>query len=341
MYDKTPVTDRVQSTTVAAGRRFLKEQLRAGNCKLACHGSDGGQRFSHDKGHLFAGFFVAEALADDLDEVERSLLLMRLISEEADDHWGYSPRAYAPGVASDPHLVDSDDTAFALRTFRRLGVYRSPKPLLHFFRSRRIWSLSGLSHEQGFVTFSTPHKASLACEARPDHNFDIHPEVNANVYLALMDSDEQHYIRSSVVRRSQAEDGSWFSYFYPSKFYGTYMFMDLIERLGGFEDQERRTVQFLLDSQNDDSSWGNPGNPYETALALKALGKRSGGAEAASRGQDYLKETQCEDGSWRYDADVWEFHANKEDIWRSRDANRVITTSLSVDALHKARKAPA
>lgn len=321
------------SKAIASGRRFLKEQLRAGNCKLSCHGADGETRFSHDKGHLFAAFFVAEALANHLDEVERSLLLVRLLTEEADGHWGYSPRAYAPGVASDPHLVDADDTAFALRIFRRLGVYRSPTSLLHFFRSRRLWSLTGLAHEQGFVTFATPQKASLVSEPAPEHNFEIHPEVNANVYLALMDSDEQHYIRSSVVRRAQAEDGSWHSYFYPSKFYGTYMFMELIERLGGFHDQDERTITFLKDSQNSDGSWGDPGNPYETALALKAQGSRSGCDEVASRGLTYLGGTQRDDGSWRHDGDIWHFHAGHGDTWVSRDTNGVITTSLCVDVL--------
>ena len=320
-------------TAITSGRRFLKDQLRAGSCKLSCHGTDGGARFSHDKGHLFAAFFVSQALAGDLDEVERSLLLVRLLTEEADGHWGYSPRAYAPGVEQDPHLVDADDTAFALRTFRRLGVYRSPKSLLHFFRSRRLWSLAGLEHEQGFVTFATDHKASLAHEVAQEHNFDMHPEVNANVFLALMDSDEQHYIRSSVVGRSQATDGSWHSYFYPSKFYATSLFMDLIGRLGGFEDQERLTLSFLADSQNPDGSWGKPGNPYETALALKAYGSRSGCDEIAARGLAYLQDTQREDGSWHHDGDIWEFHAGEGDAWRSRDTNNVITTSLCVDAL--------
>lgn len=315
-----------------SARRFLKDQLRAGNCKLSCHGTDGGKRFSHDKGHLFAGFFVAEALANYLDEVERSLLLVRLLTEEADGHWGYSPRAYAPGVGNDPHLVDADDTAFALRTFRRLGVYRSPKPLLDFFRSRRLWSRAGLGHEQGFVTFTTAHKASFSCEAEQEHNFDIHPEVNANAFLALMDSDEQHYIRASVVRRSQAADGSWYSYFYPSKFYATYMFMELIERLGGFAEQESRTVSFLVESQNSDGSWGNPGNPYETALALKVCSSRPDSPDAVGCGLAYLAETQQEDGSWRFDGDVWEFHASKEDVWRSQDTYGVITTSLCLDA---------
>jgi hypothetical protein len=324
-------------TVIASGSRFLKEQLRAGNCKLSCHGNDGAARFSHDKGHLFAGCFVAEALANDLDEVERSLLLVRLLTEEAEGRWGYSPRAYAPGLGQDPHLVDADDTAFALRTFRRLGVYRSPKPLLHFFRSRRLWSRGGWKREEGFVTFATGRRASLACEPAHEQNFDIHPEVNANVFLALMDSDEQHYIRSKIVQRSQAKDGSWHSFFYPSKFYATNLFMALIERLGGFEEQEKRALRFLMDSQNPDGSWGNPGNPYETALALKALGSRTGMRETAAPGLAFLVGTQRADGSWCYEDDVWEFQAGKADVWRSRDTNRVITTSLCVDALRSSR----
>lgn len=86
-----------RDTVILARSAFLKQQLRAGRWSLSGHGSDGTPRFSHEKGHLFSAFFISQALEGGLDETERTLLLVRLLSEEAGGHWGYSPRGYAPG----------------------------------------------------------------------------------------------------------------------------------------------------------------------------------------------------------------------------------------------------
>lgn len=324
-------TDR--NMAILAGRAFLKQQLRAGRCSLSCHGSDGTPRFSHSKGHLFAGFFLAQALDSDLDEAERTLLLVRLLSEEVEGRWGYSSRGYAPGPDDSPYFVDADDTAFALRTFRQLGLYRSPKSLLHFLRCRWRWTGLGPRRESGFVTFATSKRPALACETDHAANFDMHPEVNANVFHALLDTNEQQYISAELITRSQPPDGFWHSFFYPSKFYGTYDFMALIKRLDGFEAQAEKCLRFLTETQNADGSWGDIGNPYETALAVRAFASHTPGGDEVSRGLDFLLAAQNDDGSWHSDNVIWEFRSDATDIWRSQDVHHVITTSLCVAAL--------
>jgi len=166
---------------------------------------------------LFAGFFIAEAICSELDEAERSLLIVRLLSEESNGHWGYAPRAAWDGVANNPFFVDADDTAFALRLMRRLGLYRSPRALEVYRRRGLRW----MRRDSGFATFNTKKQHSLCFEPSANANFDLHPEVNANVFLALAGTDFGSWIEPKIVTRSQAQDGSWHSFFYPGKFYST------------------------------------------------------------------------------------------------------------------------
>ncbi len=314
------------SEAVRQAERFLKESLRSGLYGLSCSGSDGTPRVSHNKGHLFAGFFIAEALRDRLDEVERSLLIVRLWSEEANGHWGYAPRADWDGPPDNPFFVDADDTAFALRLVRRLGLYRSPEVLGLYHRSGGL-----LRRGMGFVTFNQAKRAALCFEPSAPNNLGMHPEVNANVFLALAGTDHSSWITSEIISRCQAKDGAWHGYFYPGPHYATAMFLELIARLGGFRKELRRAATFLESSQNEDGSWGD--GPLETALGIKALSFTDAATEAARRGRDFLLATQGADGAWSSESVVWEFHQSAEDVWRARDVNGVVTTALCVAAL--------
>lgn len=323
------------TSTDQRGTRFLKDQLRTGRYGLSCYGSDGTPRVSHDKGHLFSAFFIAEAIGPELDEIERAALIVRLLSEEANGHWGYAPRASWDGPPDNPTFVDADDTAFALRTMRRLGLYRSPDVLGIYRRTQRRVLRGGRHEDIGFVTFHTETKPQLSLEASSSANFGIHPEVNANVFLALAGTSASAWIVPSLVSASQSADGSWHSYFYPGKFYGTWMFLDLIGQLGGFEKERSRGIEFLTDVQNSDGSWGKDSDPYETSLALHGLDAVAAAPEAAARGREFLSATQLEDGSWKSDRVIWEFHESPTDLWQARDANRVVATSLCVGALRQ------
>jgi hypothetical protein len=73
---------------VAKAATFLRERLRSGAYGLACVGSDGTPRFSDNKGHVFVASFIAEAMTGLLDEIDRTIVLVRILSEENDGQWG-------------------------------------------------------------------------------------------------------------------------------------------------------------------------------------------------------------------------------------------------------------
>jgi squalene-hopene cyclase-like protein len=324
------------SEAVQRGIRFLKQRLQSGQYGLSCCGFDGTPRVSNNKGHLFSGFFIAEAICSELDEIERSLLLVRLLSEESNGHWGYAPRALWDGPPDNPFYVDADDTAFALRLMRRLGLYRSPQVLKVYRRQgRRL-----LRRESGFVTFNSEKTPSLCFDPHSTRNFDMHPEVNANVFLALVRTNYCSWISRDIVTRSQTSDGYWRSFFYPGRFYSTWMFMDLIGQLGGFDQEREKGIGFLTRSQNPDGSWGEGSGPLETAYAIKGLRCVGAGGKTVTRGREFLVGNQREDGSWASDSIIWEFHESSNDVWQAKDVNHVVTTALCVDALAREPELP-
>ena len=173
---------------------FLKSQIGAGNYGLKSLGGDGSPNINDGRGHAFSCYFLARALDRELSEAERSMLIVRFMSEEYKGLWGYNPPA--PDV-SRPHrkfLVDADDTSFVIRTCRQLGLHKSSIRLFTFHRKGwpRFWSKHGpewlldrWGPKGGFRTFASRVRASLVFEPTPANNLQIHPEVNLNVFLAL------------------------------------------------------------------------------------------------------------------------------------------------------------
>jgi hypothetical protein len=316
---------------------FLKSQIGAGNYGLKCFGSDGSPRFSNDKGHAFSGYFLARALGCDISEVERSMLIVRLQSEEYRGLWGYSPPAPYVSPSQRKFLVDADDTAFVIRTCRELGLHKSSTRLFSFHRKRWLrilaknwpeWLLGRWGPKGGFSTFASRVGARLMFEPTPANNLQIHPEVNLNVFLALRGTALEKTIDYELVRKSQHDDGHWHSYFYPSRYYGTWMALELIRDHASLKPLRDRARTFLVSSQADDGSWGEHGDAYETALACLAL-QASGEAEGVlGKAIVSLLDSQRDDGSWETDHDIWRFHASADDVWRAFDSNRIVTTSL-------------
>jgi hypothetical protein len=76
---------------IAKAAAFLRERLRSGAYGLACVGSDGAPRFSDNKGHVFVASFIAEAMNGVFDEIGRTIVLVRILSEEDNGLWGFSP----------------------------------------------------------------------------------------------------------------------------------------------------------------------------------------------------------------------------------------------------------
>ena len=321
---RAPADSRLDAA-IGKATAFLRERLRSGAYGLACLRSDGTTAFSHNKGHIFVASFIAEAMFGLLDEIERTIILVRILSEENGGHWGFSP----PGAY---HLdefrvfhVDSDDTACVIRTLRLLGVNRPPECLLRFYRET----------ERLFVTFDAPGPTSLTTERSPEHNLLAHPEVNANVFLALRGTHLERFINYEMLREAQDISGFWRSYFYPSPYFGTLLALDLIHGEPAFKAATERALSFIVETQNPDGSWGTPSDPYETALALAALAGCGAHAAAAGRGVEYLLTTMAEDGSWSSPACIWEFPANDGEVWRAYDTDRALISSRCSIALRR------
>ena len=317
--------DRVQ-TAIAKAAAFLRERLRSGAYGLACVGGDGTPRFSDNKGHVFVVSFLAEAMTGLLDEIDRTVILVRIMSEENDGLWGFSPPGPYHRDESRVFHVDSDDTAYVIRTLRRLGVNRSPECLVRFYREP----------ERLFVTFDAPGPTSLVTDGSPRNNLLAHPEVNANVYLALRGTHLERLIDDDVVLRAQDELGFWRSYFYPTSLYGTLLALDVLHGNPRFAPAVARALSFIAASQNADGSWGAGGDPYETALAVAATAPHPAFAPVTKRGVDHLLSTMAADGSWTSGACVWEFHAGDRDVWRAYDLHRAFVSARCTTALRRA-----
>lgn len=311
---------------VAKAAAFLRERLRSGAYGLACVGSDGTPRFSDNKGHVFVASFIAEAMNGLFDEIDRTIVLVRILSEENEGQWGFSP----PGAYHRDEFrvfhVDSDDTAYVIRTLRLLGVNRTPQCLVRFYREP----------ERLFVTFDAPGPPSLTTESSPRHNFLAHPEVNANVFLALRGTHLEGFANYDMLRQAQDERGFWRSYFYPSPLFGTLLALDVLHGNPAFADATERALAFIVGSQNADGSWGADSDPYETALAVAALAGHQAHAAATRRGVEHLLASMAADGSWTSQACVWEFHSDEGDVWRAYDTHRAYVSARCTIALRRA-----
>ncbi len=305
---------------------FLRQRLRSGSYGLAAMGSDGTPRFPDDKGHLFVAASIVEAMAGRFDEIDRTIVLVRILSEEQDGVWGYQSPGMLYTDETRPFLVDSDDSAFAFRTLHRLGVNREPRALMRFYREP----------ERLFVTWDTPGPTSLATEAALRNNFRAHPEVNANIFLALRGTHFEQFVNYDMLLQAQDERGFWKSYFYPTPLYATLLVLDLTRGNPAFVSATERALSFIAGSQNADGSWGANSDPYETALAVAALAGHQAHAPATRRGVNYLLWAMAGDGSWTSGACVWEAYSSEHDIWRGYDTHRAFITARCMIALRRA-----
>jgi squalene cyclase len=305
----------MMTRTRTAGLRYVLLKIDNDQFGLRCLTSDKSWCPLDGRGHLFAAFFISEALAPLLPDSARAAILARIDREQQFGAWGYCTDA----------PIDADDTAFALRTAHNFGRNIRTEPLDVFFRN-------GL-----YTTFEQGARAKsplLAFDVSLANNFMVHPEVLANVYSALTAAGFATCIDDSLILASQAPEGYFRSYFYPSPYYGTWMTLNLLKRLGRLLDARAKALHFLYESQNSDGSWGTPGNAYESALALDACGI---GLSVSSlrKATTFLLESQTTDGSWYSAIPIWAFRYTEDPIvsWNAYDSNRVVTSALVLKAL--------
>jgi hypothetical protein len=303
---------------VGQGVSYLRKVVGEDRHHLTCRASNGSSCPVHGTGHVFAAFFIASAIGDLLSPEERQKILARMDAEERQGVWGYMP--YAP--------VDADDTAFVIRTYRMLGKEAATESLLRFYDKEA----------KAFTTFDGRGTADMVFEPSVAGNIGLHPEVNANIFTLLADTTLSSLINEELIGRAQTSPGWWRSYFYPGRYYATYMSLGLFGKTGKGETSRKKGIAFLHTSQNHDGSWGGA---YDTSLALNALAACGVFDDAFRRGIAWLAAQQKPDGSWRdEDTLLWEYTYSDDPkiVWRAYDTDGVVTASLAIKALRSARE---
>lgn len=297
---------------------WLKNAVMNGNYGLRCVNDAGEPVRLNNKGHLFSICFIAEAIGENLSETERAILLTRLMSEEVNGLWGYAPRGYRVTKANKPFLVDSDDTAFAIRAFKALDVYKDPVELMQFFKPE----------VGGYVTFNAWDDDALLKHP----HFGLHPEVNANVLLALQGTDFERELPPALISQWHQDNGSFSTYFYPSTYYSSYTFVRYLIFNPRNWPVIKKVLAFIENSQHPGGGWGN--GVLDTAFALAILKTCKQFSHHYTLGVEYLQQNRKHTGGWAHDNVVWKFLNTEENThWNADDINGVITNAMCVYAL--------
>jgi hypothetical protein len=306
---------------IKTAEKFLTNQVLSGKYGLTCLGLSGEPKFSNEKGHLFSIFFITEAFQDTIPELLRTVFIARILSEEQNQCWGYSPRGYYPGDDDNPFFVDADDTAFALRSLRQLGIYRQPDILKKFMVDTEVESTA----TRLFTTFKKSGKKTIQTSPSFDNNFGVHPEVNANIYHCLLGTDMQDLLSQVFVEKSQSREGFWPSYFYPNIYYSTHQFLQVLQKTEALSNSVKRAQTFILQSRGKPAGWSSKKDPLTAAWAMASLFKT--GIPPLKTDVSDLIRSQKSNGCWKSDQVIWRFNDDKQDVWSAYDNNRIIATA--------------
>jgi halimadienyl-diphosphate synthase len=164
------------------------------------------------------------------------------------------------GVAAGPGLPpDSDDTAAALYALAQLGSPRS----LDYLMAYRV--------DAHFSCFPDERTPSISTNAHVLQTFGKYLEHN------LPQRFRHHVAMSNLsgwLRDHQEADGSWWDKWHASPYYATACCATALHRhsRSASTSTVSRAVEWLLDSQREDGSWGRWSGTYEeTAYAVQTL----------------------------------------------------------------------
>jgi squalene-hopene/tetraprenyl-beta-curcumene cyclase len=194
---------------------------------------------------------------------------------------------------------DTDDTAYALRALRILGL----PPEHETIRLGIRWLHMMQNRDGSWPTFVRGSKMPFDRDC---------PYITAHVLsaLATMGSAERlgDPVRRalSYLRRHQRPDGSLGSLWFCEHTCGTAAVVEAFADLGLEGDLvSHRAARWLVDHQNDDGGWGDGCGAASTAEetawasgALLRLGSDGHYAEAIECGIQWLVDHQREDGGW-------------------------------------------
>lgn len=302
--------------SIDRARTFLVRKVVDDQYYLACRSIPAKECILTKEGKILTGYFIVSAFYNRIPGEVYTKIKNQILAENRGTLWGYSLNS----------PVDADDTSFAIQTAAMLGISLDTSTLERFYKQRM----------NGYATFISNREALPTHLVSPPANFGIHPEVNANIYHLFNRLHLSTKINYSLIRKFQARAGYWYSYFYPGKYYSTYLNLRLLCAAGQLRKQVEKGVQFIITSQNRDGSWGSVSNAYDTALALNSLLACGYSKEKQiKKGIDYLLSQQVPQGYWKTNSVIWSYdHQNAPLVrWSAYDSEHVITTALVVRAL--------
>jgi len=160
------------------------------------------------------------------------------------------------------------------------------------------------------------------------------PIVPAHVYLLLHERGQLPGLSHDLLRRLQKPDGNWFSYFYPSPFYATRLFTELLTSLG---EEYDRYMQATLNALLACAPTASSTQRAEILICLNHLQHqivthRQTIIEKANELVQLTLAAQLRDGSWPSEA-IWEYFDQVTPLLVGFDHFRVRSTALCVRAL--------
>lgn len=300
---------------VHLGKQFILQKFAENKIYLSCLAVGRINCPVSNSGTLLVNYFILNALKEELPFEIREKMVAEVVQERKMPAWlwGYNNVV----------IADADDTSFALQLLLDQKKRININDLKVFFSAKY----------KAYKTFITKIDTGPVLFPSIYNNHGIHLEVNANVFYLfslLKLSDEINY---NLIRNSQASDGSWEGYFYPGKYYATYISMRLLCLADKTQPAVKKGLNFILHSQQYDGSWGSP---YDTSLALNTLYACSSiNHMTIQKGVNYLMRTQQANGAWDNKKPIWKFvytHLPLS-IWYAYDNEQVLTTTLAVQAL--------
>lgn len=304
------------SAAIENGESYLLERLRAREIVSRAPDYCADKRWD-DCGEPYLAIDVLLALGDRALFTDRQELAARLLSSQFRGAWDYSGK----------RGIDVDTTASAIRALDRLGAPISLDGLRLFYNSR--YAL--------FNTFARPvDKLGLQLPPQTaEKHLGCHPCVMGNVCLLLHERKQLSRVSHDLLRRMQKPDGSWQSYFYPSPYYSTRLFTELLTALGEEYDGYMTATENNLVAC---APFQSPTRAAEILISLSYLRarKRADRAKIGDAGNCFAADilsAQLEDGSWPGD-DIWEFlDRERPYMIVGSDYFRVRSTALCVRAL--------
>jgi len=244
----------------------------------------------------------------------------RIASDWAKNCPGVPPSGWYFEYAN-PHYPDTDDTAMAVVSLRRLGSGAEADAAAD---RGRDWLLALQNDDGGWAAFDrTKNRPILEHVPFADHNAmqdpscpDITGRVLEGLGHSQMTVDHPAIQRAKdYLRREQDASGAWWGRWGVNFVYGTWQVLVGLKAVG--EDMSagyvRRAAEWLRSVQNADGSFGETpdtyrdpslkgtGEPTASQTAWGAMGMMAiFGPDDASvrRALDWLIDTQNEDGDW-------------------------------------------